>query len=790
MSKRNKQDVTPPPKRVIQELFDFDKDGGTVPTVTQKNKEKQKEETTSVPEKTGPVKKQSKNRKDDEGEDVSPDDVADPSNDNGVAPPAERATAFVPGEGGPFARLIDSNFLEFASYTICDRAIPTVEDGLKPVQRRILHSLHEKDDGRFIKVANIVGHTMQYHPHGDASIGDALVNLATRGYLIEGQGNFGNIYTGDGAAAPRYIECRLTELARNEIFNKKTTSFIPSYDGRNKEPVLLPSKLPLLLMLGASGIAVGLATRIFPHNFIELLEAQISIISNKPFSILPDFQTGGLLDVSEYSDGVGRITTRARIVPKGTNTLAIKEIPYGETTESLIVSIEDAARRKKVPVKSIQDATAADVEIILTLTSGTSTEKAIQSLYAFTKCEQKITTQMVVLENNRPCERTVSEILKANTEQLINLLNQELEIRRRELEDEQHEKTLVQIFIEERIYKRIETCTEYDQIKAEIRSGFLPFKDRLYREITDDDIEKLLQVRIRRISLYDMNRNRDELEAIMAEMAEVDKNIASIKKYAINYLKSLIKKYKFIDIEVEETAKPDPETDSKKKGKGKKRSSKKTTSKTKKVTVERFPRRTEIATFSTIEVREITATKLTINYDPETGFLGGNIKTGKELFKCSPLDRIIVVWPDGKYNLIPAPEDRVFVDNNMLYAAIHDRDQLYTLVYTEKEIPFSCIKRFSFGGLIMNRDYNLLPVEGDIRIFAEGTPEQIWIKFKPAKGQRIGQKVFNPEEAVAVKGVRAKGKQITSKAIQYISDSDTPPRFWKDEDTTDRSKLI
>ena len=234
MSKRNKQDVTPPPKRVIQELFDFDKDGGAVPTVTQKNKERQKEKTTSVPEKTGPVKKQSKNRKDDEGEDVSPDDVADPSNDNGVAPPAERATAFVPGEGGPFARLIDSNFLEFASYTICDRAIPTVEDGLKPVQRRILHSLHEKDDGRFIKVANIVGHTMQYHPHGDASIGDALVNLATRGYLIEGQGNFGNIYTGDGAAAPRYIECRLTELARNEIFNKKTTSFIPSYDGRNK----------------------------------------------------------------------------------------------------------------------------------------------------------------------------------------------------------------------------------------------------------------------------------------------------------------------------------------------------------------------------------------------------------------------------------------------------------------------------------------------------------------------------------------------------------------------------
>lgn len=783
MSKRRKDGVTPPPRRVTQELFTVDENGNTIPTVASPEIKPAKADAAERPEKSvaaAPISGGGKN-KDDDFKDFGAPLV----NGGDEAPPIERKAAFVPGEGEPLARVIDGNFLEFASYTICNRAIPTVEDGLKPVQRRILHSLYEKDDGRFIKVANIVGHTMQYHPHGDASIGDALVNLTTKRYLIEGQGNFGNIYTGDGAAAPRYIECRLTDLARNEIFNKKTTEFIPSYDGRNKEPLLLPSKLPLLLMLGAEGIAVGLATRILPYNFIELLEAEIAIIQKKPFNILPDFQTGGLLDVSEYEDGVGRITTRARIVPRGANTIVITEIPYGETTESLIVSIEDAARRKKIPVKSIQDATAAEVEIIITLIAGTSVDKAIQSLYAFTKCEQKITTQMVVIENNRPCERSVSQILRANVDQLINLLDRELHIRRGELEDARHEKTLVQIFIEERIYKRIEKCTEYNQITEEIRKGFSPFKERLYREITDSDIEMLLQVRIRRISLYDMNKNRDELEAIMTEMAEVDKNIASIKTYAVNYLKNLIKKYKYMEVEVVENEAVDATAK-----KGSKVPAKKAKPKVKKVTVERFPRRTEIASFSTIEVREITATQLSMMYDRESGFIGGGGKNGDELFKCSPLDKIIVVWPDGRYKLLQAPEDRLFVDKDVVYIGIHDRDKLFTLVYTEDEYPFSCLKRFSFGGAIMNREYNLAPVPAKIRLFVEGTPKQIWIKYKPAKGQRITQKVFNPEEAVGVKGVKAKGKQITSKAIQYISDSETPPRFWDESAATDKGRLI
>ncbi len=776
--------ITPPPRRVTQELFIVDENGETIPAPEISARAHAATPTRNPPD---PQAARRDNGGDDDDTTAGGGDVGDRREGNGdgddLPPPAP--IVFAPAAAGPLARIMDGNFLQFASYTICNRAIPTVEDGLKPVQRRILHALFEKDDGRFIKVANIIGHTMQYHPHGDASIGDALVNLTNKRYLIEGQGNFGNIHTGDGAAAARYIECRLTPLARNELFNKKTTTFIPSYDGRNQEPVLLPSKLPLLLMLGAEGIAVGLSTTIFPHNFIELLEAEIAILRGKPFQVLPDFPTGGLLDVSEYNDGIGRVTTRARILSRGNNTLAITEIPFGQTTESLIASIEEAARRKKVPVKAIQDATADKVEIIISLIAGAAVDHAIDALYAFTKCEQKVTANRVVIENNRPCERTVSEILRANAAQLVRLLEQELRIRLGELEDARHEKTLVQIFIEERIYKRIESCTSYAQIQTEIRKGFEPFADRLYRAITDDDIEMLLQVRIRRISLYDRQRNRDELEAILAEMTTVDKHLNALTAYAIAYLKTLIATYKEVEIEVEVEDAPASSSRSRKKPDAKSGRPKRVKKK-----IERFARRTEITTFHTIEVREITATTLTINHDPDTGFLGSGVRTGETRFKCSPLDKIILVWPDGRYKLVSAAEDKIFVDKDLLYVACFDRDRLYTAVYTENEYPFSCLKRFAFGGVIMNRDYSLLQEPGTLRLFTEGTPKTIWIKYKPAKGQRIAQKVFNPEEEVAVKGVRAKGKQITSKPIHYISDAESPPRFWDDAAPTDRGRLI
>ena len=414
---------------------------------------------------------------------------------------------------GPLTDLIDYNFLRYASYVICERAIPNLADGLKPVQRRIMHALKEKDDGRFIKVANIVGHTMQYHPHGDASIGDALVTLTNKAYLIEGQGNFGNIFTGDRAAAARYIECRLTDLAREELFNKDLTEFIPSYDGRNREPVTLPSKLPLLLMLGAEGIAVGLSTSILPHNFIELLEAQIELIQEKKKSpididVLPDFATGGIMDVSEYAKGVGKIKVRARIEKKGANTLLIKALPCGQTTESIIASIEDAVKWKKVPVRSIDDFTAECVEINLTLSQGATQDKAIHALYAFTKCETSLSSRIIVIHKQRPVEMNTEEVLRANTAQLLDLLKRELELKRHTLLEAVHAKTLIQIFIENRLYKCIEKCKTYQAVTQAVFKSLERYRPKLTRDVTQEDIEMLLAVRIKRISQFDINKNR------------------------------------------------------------------------------------------------------------------------------------------------------------------------------------------------------------------------------------------------------------------------------------------
>ena len=700
---------------------------------------------------------------------------------------------FAPRNGGPLARVMDENFLQFASYAICDRAIPTVEDGLKPVQRRILHTLSEMDDGRFVKVATVVGRTMFYHPHGDASIYGALVNLANKRYLIEGQGNFGNIYTGDEAAAPRYIECRLTDLARDEIFNKKTTAYIPSYDGRNQEPVLLPSKLPLLLMLGANGIAVGMATYILPHNFIELLRAEIEIVKNPKATpqLLPDFPTGGLADCSGYEDGNGRVRVRAKFEvreERGNKQVVVTELPYGQTTETLIASIENAARAKKVPVKNIHDGTSDHAEVILTLAPGTDPQKAIKQLYAATNCECSLTANMTVLENNRPVQTTVSHVLKSNVDQLLALNKRELEIREGELLDEQHRKTLVQIFVEERIYKRIEKCTTAEAVKAEIYKGFKPFADRLVRPITDPDVEMLLGVPIRRISLFDINKNREEIEGILKELDQVRKDLKGLRRYTVRYLENLIKKYEFhdVEVEVEPEAKPAKKgaKDAAKPAKSKKR-------KFKTVTVPRFPRLTKVEAFETIDVRAVTATKLDICYDPETGFLGPSMRGFEPLFTCSSADKLLLVWSDGRYKVVPAPEkDKVFVDKDLLLATVYDRDRLYTCVYTEKEVPFSCIKRFAFGGVIQNRDYSLLPEPGTIRLLEEGTPPTIWIKFRPAKGQRILQKKFDPAQEVIVKGVRARGKQITTKPISAIAGGDRPPRFWDDSLATEKGGLF
>ncbi|MBN2704592.1 MAG: DNA topoisomerase IV subunit A [Pontiellaceae bacterium] len=641
------------------------------------------------------------------------------------------------GDHGPLKRLVDDNFLQYASYVICDRAIPALEDGLKPVQRRILHALKEKDDGRFIKVANIVGHTMQYHPHGDASIADALVTLANKRYLIEGQGNYGNIYTGDRAAASRYIECRLTNLARNEIFNKELTEWIPSYDGRNKEPVSLPSKLPLMLMLGADGIAVGLSTSILPHNFIELLEAQIEILREKKrepveLHLLPDFQTGGLMDVSEYNKGNGKIKLRARIEPHKNNRLIITEVPHGVTTDVLMTSIEDAVKKKKVPVRAIDDFTAGKVEIELTLSPGASQEKAVQALYAFTKCETSVSSRLVCLRKNRPVEMTVDEVLRENTSRLLIILEKELLLRKGKLLDDFHNKTLVQIFVENRLYKRIEECETLEAVFQAVYDGLRPFKHQLRREIVDEDIEMLLGVRIKRISLFDINKNRKDIEDILTELDEVEKNLGALNGYAIRYLKRLIKEYK-----------------------------------------EDYPRLTQSTSFTEVEIRELTATELQIKQD-ENGFIGTAVK-GETVLECSSLDKLLLIWTDGKYLVVP-PMDKFFVDSNLERCEIYNREKLFTAVYTDNRITY--LKRFKLGGAIMNKEYYLTQGEkSKLQLLVEGTPEAIYVKYQPAKNQRINQQKFTPTD-IAVKGVKSRGNRMTTKGIKYV---DVEPGRWWDK---------
>jgi len=672
-----------------------------------------------------------------------------PADDDGHGGEADAHVHAHAGHGGigPLRELVNDNFLQFASYTICNRAIPTVEDGLKPVQRRIMHSLWEKDDGRFIKVANVVGHTMQYHPHGDASIGDAIVNLVNKRYLIEGQGNYGNLFTGDPAAAARYIECRLTELARDELFNPKLTAFLPSYDGRNKEPVLLPSKLPLLLMLGAEGIAVGLATSILPHNFIELLKAQVTLIQGKnPRKLYPDFQTGGTIDVKDYADGIGKIKIRAVIEPRQNNKLVITALPWGKTTESLIGDIEEAIKKKKVPVREINDYTAEKVEIELILSTGATQEQATKALYAFTACETSVSSRPVMLYRNRPAEMTVSEILRANTEQLLAHLQRELDIRLGELDDLFHEKTLEQIFIEHRIYKAIEEQTTYEAVQQAVLDGFKPFRKKLRRDIVADDVEKLLQIRIRRISRYDINKNREEIEGVLKEEREVKHNLKHLSEYAVNYLNILIEKYK-----------------------------------------KRYPRLTKINddAFEEIEVRALTATELTIKLDKENGYIGTDIRGGEEMFKCSSLDKILIVWKDGRYKMMPPP-DKCFVDKTYVYCRLYDRDQAFTAVYTEPSYGFTYIKRFAFGGLIQNKDYRLAPEKSDLLLLEEGTPESVFVKYKPAKNQRIHQQEFTPAD-VLVKGVGARGIQMTSKDISRLTTK--KPAWWDDNEKSPKGVL-
>ena len=682
----------------------------------------------------------------------------DPAAGMGLPPDGTDGAAHAPPpDDPPFRALRDRNFLSYARYGIRDRAIPALEDGLKPVQRRILHSLHRNDDGKFIKVANIVGYCMQFHPHGDASIADALVVLQQKRYLIEGQGNFGNIYTGDPAAASRYIECRLTDLARNEIFNDKLTATIPSYDGRNQEPVTLPAKLPLLLMLGAEGIAVGLSTRVLPHNFNELIEAQISILQGKPFELLPDFPQGGLMDASGYARGTGKVKLRAVIEPKAAmaGTLVIRELPAGTTTDSLIASIEDAARKKKIRIKSIDDFTAEQVEIEIKLAPGEDPKKTIAALYLFTECEQSVSARPVIIRGDRPVEMDVDEILRANTVQLLATLKAVRELRRVELLVQIHARTLAQIFIENRIYKSIEKCETYEAVQKAVLSGVNRFRDQLRRDVTPEDVESLLGLRIKRISLFDIEQNRREIGDLVAELDETEKNLKGLTRHAISYLKNLLKTY------------------------GK-----------------QYPRLTRTATFEEADARQVAVKNLAVAYDPVKGYLGYAVK-GEGLepaYRASELDRVLTVAADGTYKVMPPPE-KLFVDRDLYHHALFNRDQTYTLVYQTNSATY--LKRFTFGGTILNKEYRCVPPKAKLLLLTAEPLERVYIKYKPLKpGKRggVGKGGNQPDEQIVelaevpVQTPKTLGTMLSHKAVDWLKT--TRPRGWNESGSTPMGPLF
>jgi topoisomerase-4 subunit A len=652
--------------------------------------------------------------------------------------------AFVPGKIDlALHRRVDRSFLDYASYVIRDRAIPHLIDGLKPVQRRILWTLHEKDDGRFIKVATVAGAAMQYHPHGDASINDALVVLANKRYLIEGQGNFGNIYTGDVPAAGRYIECRLTELARNEIFNDEITDFVPSYDGRAKEPVTLPSKLPLLLMLGTEGIAVGMSARILPHNFPELLQAQIAILKKQSFKVLPDFQTGGLMDAREYRDGAGQIKVRAKLKTKDESTVVITQIPPTTTTDSLIASIEDASHKGKIKVKSIHDFTSEDVEIEVRAPSGISADQLADALYAFTDCEVTVASRIIVIKDNRPVELTVSEVLRENTTHLVATLQRELELKAGQLEQELHFKTLVRLFIENRIYKKIEQAGTSEAVTAAVREGFEPFRRQMRRDLTDEDIGMLLGIHIRRISLFDINRHRQEMDKVKADLEETRQFLRNVTKYAIAHLEALLAKYG-----------------------------------------PAYPRCTKSSRYDEVDAREVAFKAFKCAYDRESGYIGHKVSGEEYKCECTKFDKLLMVFQDGHYKVAELPE-KLFVGPDLVYAAVPERDRVMTLAYSNREATY--LKRFTFGGAILDKEYFCIPPKSKILFFEPDTPAELFIRYKPAPYQKINQQTCKPGD-VEVKSPKTRGRQISIKEVGAIAAK--PPRGWDPDAPTTKLEFI
>ncbi len=627
------------------------------------------------------------------------------------------------GENLSLRGMMDANFIEYASYVIKERAIPDVDDGLKPVQRRILWSLYQMDDGKFHKVANVIGHTMQYHPHGDASIGEALVVVANREYFIEKQGNFGNILTGDAASAARYIECRLSKLGLEVLFNNDITEFTDSYDGRNREPVTLPVKIPGLLMLGAEGIAVGMSTKIMPHNFNELLNAQIACLKGESFQIYPDFLQGGIMDVSEYDGGNGKVKVRAKIDMDG-RKLIIREVPASTTTESLIASIERAAERSKIKIASINDYTAEHVEIEIVPTRGQDPEKTLKALYTYTDCSVSISVNMMVICENRPAQMDVDSIIRRNTRRLLDYLRLELEIELAKQEELFHAKTLAQIFIENRIYKRIEECESLELVMNEIRRGLEPFADQLKREVTDDDIQKLLAIQIRRISLFDIRKNQEELAAINIAIKQLHKNLKQLRRYAIGYLQDLLDKYGTL-----------------------------------------FPRRTRIEEFETIDRRAVALNNIKVGWDRKNGYIGVDVKSD-DTVTCNEFDHLLCIERQGKYRVINIPE-KIYIGRLYDFRKF-DTSIEFGVIYRENKSKKYYAKRTVIDKFITDKQYALCPKGCRLELLTPRSDSIYEIVEEIRRNPR--PRLINLQD-FPTRSPAARGLLLSSKIIQKITHS-------------------
>ena len=645
-------------------------------------------------------------------------------------------------------------FLDYASYVILERAVPALNDGLKPVNRRILHAMREMEDGRYHKVANIIGQTMRFHPHGDASIGDALVQLGQKDLLIDTQGNWGNILTGDRSAAPRYIEARLTKFALEVVFSPKVTEWQASYDGRAKEPVHLPVKFPLLLAQGIEGIAVGLSTRILPHNFNELIDASIKVLRGRSFQLLPDFPTGGIADFSNYSEGVrgGRVRVRAKISIDDKKQLTITEIPYGTTTVSLIDSILKANDRGKIKIKKIEDNTADQVEILIHLPSGVSPDKTIDALYAFTDCEVSIAPLCCVIEDDRPQFLSVKEVLRRSTDKTLGILKSELEIKLHELEEQWHFSSLERIFIEEKIYRDIEEAETWEQVIEFIRKGLKPFLKQLIREVTDEDIVRLTEIRIKRISKFDKNKADEHILNLEGQIDVVKNNLANLVDYAVDYFKEIKKKY----------------------GKGRER-------------------KTEIRAFEDIDATKVAIANTKLYVNREEGFIGTGLRKDEFVTECSDIDDIIVFTKSGRM-VVTKVDQKTYIGKNIIHVAVWkkgDNRTIYNMIYRDGPRGRTLVKRFNVTSITRDREYDLTAGNkgSDVLYFTanpNGEAEVVTVILRNL--QKIRRLKFELDFAeLAVKGRGAKGNLVTKNPVKKIELKEegvstlAARRIWYDE---------